>query len=113
MRIAFATAVVALGCHSGMAAETLPPLSGNDFGVCLMRFIPLLDDRISPADVVATGIVQACLSAHPDTGGECPSPACREVMADHLADTLLPFVLEFRVSRAPANPFDQFDPDHD
>jgi len=66
------------------------------FRACEATAISQLDDGISPADVIAAGVAQYCMSAAPDSA--CSNQRCTDATYAFLKRSILPDILRARVA---------------
>jgi hypothetical protein len=85
---AFATVALLLAC---------PAAAESQLRACLMKAIPDLEDGISPADVIAAGVVEECRETWA-TDKTC-NLNCQATVANTLKTTILPDVLKFRAAK--------------
>ena len=91
--IVVAAVIIAGGANSPLAGQVPTP-----FQRCVAQSLPRLDDQISPANVIADGVVESCRAVLRKSESQMNANAF-EIMVALLKQDTLPDVLEFRAAQ--------------
>ena len=89
--------LAAIGSTAALLLTGPAVAAESQWPTCAMKAIQVLDDGISPADVIAAAVVEECRRAWA-TDKSC-NPNCQAMIADGLKTQLLPEVLKFRAAK--------------